>query len=87
MREEKGVKLFSKFNLGHALFAVLFFAVALRLIGIGYGLPAVFNSDEPHIVNTAVSFGSGDFNPHRFKYPTLWMYLLFFVYGIYFVFL
>lgn len=65
---------------------ILVLAVALRLIGIGYGLPAVFNSDEPHLVNVAVSFGGGSLNPHLFKYPTLWMYVLFAAYGVYFAF-
>ena len=58
---------------------------ALRLIGIAYGLPALFNADEPHIVNVAVSFGAGTLNPHHFKYPTLYMYLLFASYGVYFL--
>ncbi|MCX5787776.1 MAG: glycosyltransferase family 39 protein [Elusimicrobia bacterium] len=65
--------------------AVLLLAVVLRLVGAGYGLPAVFNSDEPHLVNVAVSFGAGSLNPHLFKYPTLWMYLLFCAYGALFL--
>ncbi len=62
-------------------YIILAVGAILRLWGIGYGFPAIFNGDEPHIVNMAVSFGSGDFNPHIFKYPTLWTYLLFFSYG------
>lgn len=65
-----------------ALTALL--AVALRFIGIGYGLPAVFNADEPHHVNVAVSFGRGSLNPGVFKYPTLYMYGLFAAFGAYF---
>lgn len=57
----------------------------LRFRAISYGLPAVFNADEPHLVNLAVYYGSGDLNPHLFKYPTLWSYLLFFCYGIYYL--
>lgn len=57
----------------------------LRFWGISYGLPAVFNADEPHLVNLAVYYGSGDLNPHVFKYPTLWTYLLFFCFGIYYL--
>lgn len=63
---------------------VLGLAVFLRLAGIGYGLPAVFNGDEPHHVNIAVSFGRGSLDPGLFKYPTLWMYALFAAYGLYF---
>ncbi|HVA65700.1 MAG TPA: glycosyltransferase family 39 protein [Elusimicrobiota bacterium] len=65
-----------------AFFAV---AVALRLAGIMWGLPDTFNGDEPHLVNLALSFGSGSLRPYAFKYPTLWPYLLFFCYGIYFL--
>lgn len=60
-------------------------AVLLRVRGIDYGLPAVFNADEPFHVNVAVSFGSGTLNPGVFKYPTFWMYTLFGAYGLYFV--
>jgi len=64
-----------------ALAAVLAAAAVLRFWGIGYGLPAVFNADEPHHVDVAVSFGRGSLNPGVFKYPTLWMYALFAEYG------
>lgn len=57
----------------------------LRLAGAGYGLPAVFNGDEPHHVGVAISFGRGSLNPGIFKYPTLWMYALFAVYAAGFV--
>ncbi|MDD4005524.1 MAG: glycosyltransferase family 39 protein [Elusimicrobiaceae bacterium] len=50
---------------------------ALRAAGIFDGLPAVFNGDEPHFVNTAVYLGGAHtLNPPFFKYPTLWMYSL-----------
>jgi len=67
------------------LAAIAAAAVLLRLIGLRYGLPSVFNADEPHHVNMAVSFGGGSLNPGIFKYPTLWMYLLFGSYGAFFV--
>ena len=63
---------------------VLAAAGALRVVGIGYGLPQVFNSDEPHIVNVAVALGRGSLNPYSFKYPTLWPTVLFFSYGAYY---
>ena len=59
-------------------------AVALRFSGISWGLPAVYNADEPHLVNLAVSFGGGSLRPAFFKYPSLWPYLLFLCYGLYF---
>ena len=64
------------------LVAILIAAAAVRLIGIRFGLPFVFYPDEALIVNHAVGFGTGDLNPHYFVYPTLYMYLLFLIYGI-----
>jgi len=60
-------------------------ALAVRLYGIDFGLPYVYNRDEAVIVDLAVGFGSGDLNPHFFAYPTLYMYALFGFYGAYFV--
>jgi len=67
------------------LFAALAAAVALRLAGICWGLPAQFNADEPHVVNLAVSFGGGSLRPYAFKYPSFWPYLLACAYGVYFL--
>jgi 4-amino-4-deoxy-L-arabinose transferase-like glycosyltransferase len=51
--------------------------LALRTIGISYGLPDHFHWDEPTIMNRVIRMaGSGDLNPHFFYYPTLLMYLL-----------
>ena len=55
-----------------------------RLIGIGYGLPHVYNADEPHVVGMAVSLAGG-LRPYSFKYPTLWPTVLAGCYGIWFV--
>ncbi|MCB4755592.1 MAG: glycosyltransferase [Elusimicrobia bacterium] len=60
-------------------------AFILRATGTSFGLPGTFNPDEPHHINLAVYFGSGDFNPHVFKYPTLWMYVLSIEYGLLFL--
>jgi len=59
-------------------------AVAVRFGAIGYGLPHTYNADEPHLVNTAVSFGGGSLRPHSFKYPTLWPTMLAGLYGLWF---
>ena len=69
----------------YTLAAVLLVAAAPRLIGLGYGLPLVYNADEPHVVNVAVSL-AGSLRPFSFKYPTLWPMLLAFSYGVWFVF-
>ncbi len=64
-----------------ALF-ILLFASLLRLWGIWHGYPFSYYPDEQHFVNRAVSFGSGDLNPHWFHKPAFLMYLLFFEYGV-----
>src|SRR5215831_1418252 len=68
------------------LSAILVLALSVRLVGITWGLPYVFNPDEARIVNHALAFGTGDLNPHDFIYPSLYMYILFFVYGMSYVF-
>ncbi len=68
-------------NPGPILLSILLGAVLLRFLGLKFGLPVPVFSDESHHINVAVSFGSGNLNPHIFKYPTLWMYVLFAAYG------
>lgn len=68
------------------LFVIVAAAFALRVAGNGFGLPDELNVDEAHFVPRAIRFGTGDLNPHFFLYPTLYMYMLFAAYAIYFVF-
>lgn len=68
-----------------ALPSVLLLGVALRLWGIGYGLPASFIPDESVIVNKAAAMGGGDLNPHFFGYPTFFIYITAFFYGLLFI--
>jgi hypothetical protein len=63
--------------------AVAAAAAALRLTAIAYGLPHVYNADEPHVVNMAVSLAGGP-RPYSFKYPTLWPTALAAAYGLWF---
>jgi hypothetical protein len=67
------------------LLLVCLLAVVLRIWGISFGLPGIDHGDESEVVNHAVRFGSGDLNPHRFQYGSLLQYLLFFMYGCYYV--
>ena len=67
------------------LWVILALGFTLRLWGIGFGLPDLFHADEPIVVNHAMAYGTGDFNPHFFKIPPLTSYFLFFCYGIYFL--
>ena len=64
------------------IFAV---ALALRLWGIWFGLPGFDHGDETEVVNHALRFGSGDLNPHRFQYGSFFQYILFALYGCYFI--
>ena len=56
---------------------ILAVALGLRLFGLRYGLPAVYNPDEVAIMSRALAFAKGDLNPHNFLYPTLYFYVLF----------
>jgi hypothetical protein len=62
-------------------------ALALRAIGLSYGLPDVYNPDEVAIMARALSFARGTLNPHNFLYPTFYFYVLFAVVGAYLAFL
>ncbi len=68
------------------LWAVLAAAFALRVAGIGFGLPDLLHQDEPIVVNHALAYASGDFHPHFFKIPPLASYCLFVVYGALYAF-
>ncbi len=67
------------------LAGLLILSLILNLWGISYGLPNRYYPDEGRIVNNALAFGMGDLNPHYFNYPALAMYLLFGLYGTYFI--
>jgi 4-amino-4-deoxy-L-arabinose transferase-like glycosyltransferase len=64
---------------------ILLLGGILRFWGISHGFPYSYYPDEAHFVKRALSFGSGDLNPHWFHKPAFFMYLLFFEYGIFFV--
>ena len=56
---------------------VFLVALGLRLFGLRYGLPAVYNPDEVAIMSRALAFAKWDFNPHNFLYPSFYFYGLF----------
>jgi hypothetical protein len=58
-------------------------ALGLRLIGLQYGLPSVYNPDEVAIMSRALSFAKGTLNPENFLYPTFYFYVLFVWVGMY----
>src|SRR5687768_16839018 len=61
-------------------------AFVLRVFGLQYGLPAVYNPDEVAIMARALSFAKGTLNPHNFLYPTFYFYVLFAWVGVYLAF-
>ena len=68
------------------LLSIILGAFLLRAVGLLHDLPYSYYGDEEHFIKRAVSFGSGDLNPHWFHKPAFYMYLLFGEYGLFFVF-
>ncbi|MBI5566313.1 MAG: glycosyltransferase family 39 protein [Chloroflexi bacterium] len=67
--------------------AILLVALVLRLWGLDFGLPYTLQVDEGALVMPALKIlQTGDFNPHRFDYGSLHIYLLSLVYAGYFLF-
>ncbi len=66
------------------ILSILAVAFVLRVTAIQFGLPYLYHADEPIVVNHALAYASGDFNPHFFKIPPLVSYLLFGVYGFFY---
>jgi hypothetical protein len=63
--------------------AICLLGFGLRVVGLQYGLPAVYNPDEAAIMARALSFARGTLNPHNFLYPTFYFYVLFAWVGAY----
>lgn len=56
--------------------AILLLAIGVRVWGINFGLPSIYHPDEPTYVEIAQGmFKTGDWNPHFFNYPSLFLYL------------
>ena len=66
-----------------ALAGVSVLAFGLRVVGLQFGLPAVYNPDEVAIMARALGFARGTLNPHNFLYPTFYFYVLFAWVGAY----
>ncbi len=64
---------------------VLALGAWLRITGLAFGLPAVYNPDEIAIMSRSLAFATGDLNPHNFLYPTFFFYALFAWLGLFFV--
>jgi 4-amino-4-deoxy-L-arabinose transferase-like glycosyltransferase len=56
--------------------AVIVGSVAVRLVGIGWGLPYLYHPDEPNDLTRALTMlRESDLNPHWFHYGSLMFYL------------
>lgn len=64
------------------LSSILFFGAAIRLCGVNFGLPYLYDFDEMIFVDRAYyMLGNQDLNPHWFGAPaSITIYLLFFTY-------
>jgi len=70
-----------------SLVLILLLAVGLRLYGVNFGLPYVYHPDEwNHIDIVGDMLRQGVLNPHWFKKPSLYFYLLALAYIVYFPF-
>lgn len=70
-------ELISPRRLAWTLGAVCLVGLGLRVYGLDYGLPGIYNPDETPILNRALALAKGDPNPHNFLYPSLNFYALF----------
>jgi len=67
------------------LIAILAGAAVIRLWGLDWGLPFPYHPDEGSILFHSLGFGTGDLNPHWFRWPSLMMYVMFGFYGALYV--
>ena len=69
----------------HALLAIAAVGLLLRIWGLEFGLPNTnCRPDEGVLARKALAAAGGEFNPHFFNYPTLHVYLLAGVFGVYY---
>ena len=64
------------------IFLIIFFAFAVRMIGLRFGFPYLFHPDEPTAVKRALLFFRDGLNPRWFGMPSFYLYLLHFSYLI-----
>jgi 4-amino-4-deoxy-L-arabinose transferase-like glycosyltransferase len=68
------------------LYLILALGAALRFTALGQGIPFALGIDEPEIMERAVRMmNTGDFHPHFFDYPGLYIYVQLTVASIRFV--
>ena len=59
-----------------SLVVIIGVAAALRFFALGGGIPYAIGVDEPEVINRVlIMMRTGDFNPHFFDYPSLYIYV------------
>jgi len=85
-RAAGGVERLKRLPRRYVLCALIFVvALALRLSGIGYGLPYQYHPDESSYVKEALDYGKGQLNPKKFWHPTFFQYVMTLWYMVSFV--
>lgn len=67
------------------IWLVVALALAFRLAGSRGALPYLYNPGESIVVRQALAYGTGTLRPYTFIYPPLYSYILFGLYGAYFL--
>lgn len=67
------------------LLAILGVGLAVRLLGVRYGLPLAYHDDEPVVIHSALAFGTGDLRPRFFHIAPSVSYLLLAEYGVFYL--
>lgn len=67
------------------LAALLLLALGLRVWGASWGLPYEYQTEEYKVIKYALRMGQYGLNPHFFEYPSLYLYFMLFVYGLYYL--
>ena len=65
--------------------SILLIAFLLRIWGVQFGLPYPYHPDEVKYVLMALKMGHFGLNPHYFINPSVFTYILFILYGCYYV--
>ncbi len=69
----------------YAMAILLLLGFAVRVWGIRQDLPYAYYGDESYLIYHSVKFGTGDLNPHWFTWPTLFQYLLFSFFAVFYL--
>ena len=67
------------------LVAIIFIAFSVRIWGITGGIHFFSDMDQVEAIATALNYGLGDLNPHFFGHPSMLTYVMFFLFGIYYI--